>query len=343
MKQLPIFLTLKARYCLVIGGDHSAQSKVELLLAAGALVHVNSDNITPDLRRLLRKGEITHSKSPIDTMLNSGYALVVIVECSDEYASHIAKQCKSLSIPVNVVDNPSIGSFTIPSIVDRDPITIAISTGGSSPAMASRIRTQIDRLVPRGTGALAELLGRYKPQVENKIAQPQRRAFWEKILDGNVGSKALSGDINAAERALQEILNNPSGCSPKTKAKLSIVDVRHNTPELLTLEAIQALHQADHIVHETDIHPGIIELARRDAQRHTERFVSYMNTTDLRSLCEKLESLAGGRHNVVFLASGAVFDSHSRQTIKRQIVAAGIDCREVQGVETQQYMEQQVS
>lgn len=343
MKQLPIFLNLKARHCLVIGGDHAAQCKVELLLSAGALIHLNADSMTTDLRRLLRQGKLTYSKAPIETVADTGYSLVIIAECDEQRAAELSSQCKSLGIPVNAVDHPALCSFTVPSIVDRDPITIAVGTGGSSPVVARRIRAQIDRLVPRTMGPLTELLGRYRAQVANKVSFGQRRLFWEKVIDGAVGSQAMAGDIAAAEKSLLQILNNPSGCAPTKMAEVFIVDARHNTPELMTLEAVQALHRADHIVHESDIHPGVIALGRRDAQRHAEHFVSYMNTTDLRALCERLETLAAGRHNVVFLASNALFDAHTRQTIQRQLVASGVTVRDVQGIEASPYLERQVS
>ncbi len=112
-------------------------------------------------------------------------------------------------VPVNVVDTPALSSFIMPAIVDRGPITIAISTGGAAPALARKLRAEIERALPAAIGRLARFAEIFRAQVRRTLAEPRaRRLFWDRVFEGRVGELALAGDEIAARRELIRLLDS---------------------------------------------------------------------------------------------------------------------------------------
>src|SRR6185437_12916275 len=100
---------------------------------------------------------------------------------------------------INVADRPQLCDFIMPSIVDRDPLVIAISTGGASPILGRMLKARLESQIPAAYGGLAELMGRFRGAVAKAIASPVlRRRFWETVLEGSIGERALIGDDRAA-------------------------------------------------------------------------------------------------------------------------------------------------
>lgn len=330
MKQFPIFLNLEQRRCLVLGGDHASQCKVELLVASGASVEVHADTLSSVLRERAMRGEIKHHLLSETAPCARGCSLVIIGDNSLSHTTALSEQCCHLGIPFNVVDKPEQCSFTVPSIVDRAPITIAIGSQGQSPVLARRIRAQIDAIVPRTTGALAALLGRYRPQVAERVPARQRRRFWDAIIDGPVANLVHNGELDAAEESLKGSLKRPSAHLDK-EAEIYLIDSRHGEAEHMTLATVQALHRIEHLVHDTDVPEAILTLSRRDAHRHAAAMQH--GAPDISACAEQLEKLSSGGENVALVASGEWFDARARATLCQQLRARGLRCHDILTVE----------
>lgn len=336
MKQLPIFLNLKGRTCLVIGADHAALCKIDLLLSVGALVHVNATAPDLKIKAHLHYGRISFSETAINNIEDSDYALVIIADCDSKRALSLSEQCQQRGIPVNVVDQPALCSFTIPSIIDRNPITIAIGSGGSSPVLARRIRSQIESLVPKAIGTLAELLGQFRGRVAQQVPFSERRAFWDSILDGPIAQQVLDGKAPVAERALRQAIDEHCHQQKSEHGQVTLIDARHNSSELMTLEAVQKLHRAEHILHAPSIDPEILRLARRDAHQHALQRLDHDRFNTPAKFTEKLTALALGGNNVVLLVSNTNWSRALIDEINNQLQSSGlascallsVECRE---------------
>lgn len=330
MKQFPIFLNLEQRRCLVLGGDHASQCKVELLLASGAAVEVHADKLSAVLRERAMRNEITHHLLSETAPCAKGCSLVIIGDSSLAHRDTLSLQCSTLGIPFNVVDKPDQCSFTVPSIVDRAPITIAIGSQGQSPVLARRIRAQIDAIVPSTTGALAALLGRYRPRVADRVPARQRRGFWDAIIDGPVANLCHNGELGAAEETLKNALKRPSAHLDK-QAEIYLIDCRHGATEHMSLAAIQALHRIEHLVHDAHAPEAILTVSRRDAHRHAAP-VSH-GSHDISACADQLEKLAAGGENVALVASGEWFDANTRAKLCQHLRARGLRCHDILTVE----------
>ena len=219
MKHLPIFLNIRHKPCLVVGAGSIAARKIELLLKAGADVSVVANNIGSAVSELEKQGAIRcllRNYEPTDL---KGAKLVIAATNDAELNAKISTMAQIQNIPVNVVDNPELCSFLMPSIIDRNPIQIAISTGGASPVLARLIRSKLETSIPSAYGELAKLVANYRKNVKQTFANVDlRRRFWESVLEGPVAEFALSGRMNDAEAMLGELIQSADP-DPEYKVK----------------------------------------------------------------------------------------------------------------------------
>lgn len=267
MQAFPIFLSLQDRPVLVVGGGAAAARKVELLLAAGARINLIADTVVGEIAQLIADARIAWAGRGFDDGDLVGIALA-IVACDDEAlqarVSHAARQ---RGLPVNVVDRPALSSFIMPAIVDRSPVTIAISTGGAAPALARRLRAEIERAVPAAIGRLARFAEIFRGQVQRTLDRPRdRRRFWDRVFAGRVGELALAGDEIAARRELIRLLDTARS-ETEPVGMVHLVGAGPGDPDLLTMKAYRLLQSADVIVHDRLVSPEILAMARRDAER----------------------------------------------------------------------------
>lgn len=245
MRSLPLFHDLRGRTCMVLGDGHAADRKAGALQAAGASV-----------RRATR----------FDAADIQGAALVVVAEVADDVARAAHAACRERGIPVNAVDRPQYCTVTWPAIVDRDPVTIAIGTGGAAPMLARLLRTRIELAVPHTVALLAAMAARWRPLVRQRLADGvDRRRFWERFFSGAVSEAALADDRAGAERAALTLFADAD--ARPSAGHVHLVGAGPGDPELLTLRALRLLQSADVIVHDRLVSAPILELARRDARR----------------------------------------------------------------------------
>jgi uroporphyrin-III C-methyltransferase/precorrin-2 dehydrogenase/sirohydrochlorin ferrochelatase len=265
MDFLPVSLAIRDRLCVVVGGGEVATRKVAMLRKAGAKVRVIAPMLCDALARLARAADIEHvARRFVDRDLD-GAMLVIAATDEGEINRAVFDAAGARNVPVNVVDCPRLCTFALPSIIDRSPILVAISTGGTSPVLARLLRARIESLVPAALGRLAALAGKFRARVKQRIEDPAaRRGFWEKAFDGEVAELVLSGRDAAAERALERALDDPRSARAPA-GEVYLVGAGPGDPDLLTFRALRLMQQADVVVYDHLVGEGIVDLVRRDA------------------------------------------------------------------------------
>jgi len=194
MDLLPIFMNVRARRTLVVGGGEVAVRKVGLLQEAGAAVTVVSPQLAPALQQLVDAGSIIHRKANFEPADLEGVALVIAATNDQAVNRQISALAQARAIPVNVVDNPELCSFIMPSIIDRSPVQIAVSTGGASPVLARLLRARLESVIPAAYGRLAQLVESFRDAVKARFKDVNaRRNFWEKVLQGEIAEMVFAG------------------------------------------------------------------------------------------------------------------------------------------------------
>ncbi len=265
MDFFPIFMNLKKRPCLVVGGGKIAARKIHLLLKAKAKVKVVAPDLCREVNDMVIHGEVEYLSREFTEQDISGSVLVIAATNSQQVNKQVSKLSCDKSIPVNVVDQPDLCGFIMPSIVDRSPIQIAISTGGTSPVLARLLRTRLESYIPAAYGKLARLVSSFRSQVINKfISTNQRRMFWEKILEGKVAELLFAGNEYAAKKALEKAIESED--LSHNNGEVYLVGAGPGDPDLLTFRALRLMQQADVVVYDRLVSQDILDMVRRDAE-----------------------------------------------------------------------------
>ena len=272
MDYLPVFLGLKARPVVVVGGGRVAARKVDLLRRTGACITLVAPEILEELRELVASGELQHIPSSFTASHLTGAAAVVAATGVSEVNAAISAAAREQNIPVNVVDDPAASTFIFPAIVDRSPILIAISSGGQAPVLARRIREQLEARLPARLGALARFMGERRTAVKRALRSAARRSFWERIVGGIVGVRVFAGDEVEADKDFERELRTThltrsAATGGRGLGECYLIGAGPGDPDLLTLRALQLLQQADVILYDRLVPAAVLERARREAER----------------------------------------------------------------------------
>ena len=266
MDYFPVFLDLKKRRCLLVGGGDVATRKGRLLVKAGAVLRVVAPQISAELRELVQQcqGEMhlrEYHASDVDDCV-----LAIAATDIDSLNQIISQDAKTKYIPVNVVDSPALCTYITPAIIDRSPLVIAISSGGESPVLARLIRAKLETLIPTSYGKLAQFASRWRERIKHRFADTdQRRRFWEKILQGPVAELVFNGQDAQADTLLSDAIHQED--DSLTQGEVYLVGGGPGDPELLTLRALRLMQQADVVLYDRLVSDGVMELVRRDAER----------------------------------------------------------------------------
>jgi siroheme synthase-like protein len=213
MAYYPIFLELKGKPCLVVGGGQVAARKVEGLLAAGARVTVVSPKLEPDLSKLKSERRIGHVDKQYQRVDVKGYA--VVVAATDDRATNerVASDARRDGVPVNVVDEPAMCDFIVPSVVRRGDVVLAISTGGLSPALARWLRQQMESYLSEDFDRLVQLLAEVRLELRERGVSVPAKA-WQEAIDSGLRDLLAAGRRDEAKKRLLSAL----GVAPELKA-----------------------------------------------------------------------------------------------------------------------------
>ncbi len=267
MDYLPIFLNLNQRPCLVVGGGEVAARKAALLMQAGARVKVVSPQLSGTLDDYRQEGRIDYRAGEFAESDIGQVDLIIAATDIEAVNVRVSELAKARGIPVNVVDRPDLCSFIMPSIVDRSPVQIAVSTGGASPVLARMLRARLETLIPASYGRLAKLVDSFREKVQARFGSvDERRRFWETVIDGPIAEKVFAGQDESARADLEKAISS-GGADMPARGEVYLVGAGPGDPDLLTFRALRLLQQADVLVYDRLVSEPILELARRDAQR----------------------------------------------------------------------------
>ncbi|MEZ5955278.1 MAG: siroheme synthase CysG [Hyphomonas sp.] len=323
MRQFPAFFKLEGARTVVFGSGIEAARKARLLVSAGAdVLLVGATALTsdaPDVAGNVTLVPPSHAASAL-----AGARLAIVAEDNPTAIALV----RAAGVPLNVVDRPDQCDFTVPSIIDRGDVVVAIGTNGTSPVLAKALRTKIEALLPARLGDLAALAGRMREQV--KAALPDfsaRRRFWERVLTGRAADLAYAGDLEGAEAAMTADLSAPAG-----QGVVHIVGAGPGDPELLTLKALRLIQEADVVFHDRLVSGGILALIRRDADRVPVGKAKGNHSVPQEQIHELLIAAARAGKRVVRLKGGDPFVFGRGGEELDAVEAAGITAFVVPGI-----------
>ena len=266
MKHFPVFLDLNNRHCLVIGGGSVASRKVNNLLKADAKVIVISPQVSDEIKQLASEEKITLIEREYETSDIAVAFLVVAATDNSSVNEQIATQANNANTMVNVADNAKLCSFIFPSVLDRSPVTIAVSTGGASPVLARQLRMKLETMVPSACGRLAAITEEYREKVKEHFPQQeQRKAFWENALKGSFAELVYAGQDPSARKLLDDLLEKEQDDNPV--GEVYLVGAGPGDPDLLTFKAVRLMQQADVMVYDRLVSQPILDMANKNAER----------------------------------------------------------------------------
>jgi precorrin-2 dehydrogenase/sirohydrochlorin ferrochelatase len=241
----PAFFPLAGRAVAIAGEGEAAEAKARLFEGSPAAVV-----------RLT-------GPAAFDPRSYAGMSLAFVAADDDAWARAAVEAAKAAGVPVNAVDRPALCDFTTPAVIDRGEVVAAIGTGGASPMLATMLRHDIEARVPEGTGRIAALFRLMQDEVRGALPDAHaRRRFLRAALSGPAAEAAQAGDMEGAKERLRAALFD----TPQLAGRVLYVDAR-GPADLLTLRAARALASADVLACDPEVHPDVLALARRDAER----------------------------------------------------------------------------
>jgi len=307
MDFLPIFMNVKNQPCLVVGAGDVASRKIQMLLNAGADVTVIAPETCEGVMTLSVEKKIKWCVRIVEDRDIQGKRLVISATNCGEVNRWVSQLANQANIPVNVVDAPELCSFIVPSIIDRSPVVVAVSSGGSSPVLARLLRARLETLIPATYGRLAKLMEGFRQEVKNTFANTrERRRFWEVILQGPVTELMFAGQEKQAKCHLEKTLAQGSALI-EAPGEVYLVGAGPGDPDLLTFRALRLLQQADVIVYDRLVSTPILALARKDADRIYVGKKKSDHVVPQEGINEMLINLAKAGKRVVRLKGGDPF------------------------------------
>lgn len=262
MQYFPLFHKLQGKSVLVVGGGDIALRKISLLQRAGCAIRVVAPEIQDAIRRNPACECVSRNFEPRDV---EGRALVVSATDIETVNREVSECARRRGVLVNVVDSPALCDVIFPSIVDRDPLIIGITSSGQAPVLARSVRAKLESTIPASYGHLAKLAARFREAVKQRFSRmDDRRYFWEKVLNGTVAEHVYAGRAEQAELELQAMLERTD---VERTGEVYLVGAGPGDPDLLTFKALRLMQQADVVLYDRLVSDAILDLVRRDAER----------------------------------------------------------------------------
>ncbi len=257
---------MTGKSCLVVGCGLVGRRRAKVMLNTQAKVSL-IDPVAIDDEALIQAvlgsgGDIIHAN--FDDAMLGDYDVVVVATNQREVNQRVVELAKAARRLVNVADDQTACDFIFPAIVDRHPVTIAISSNGNSPVLSRSIKNRIDALLPRHYGRLAVLLGKFRDEVKSAFStSKQIKSFWEDVLTGTVAESIFVGNEKKAEKLLREKIAEKSA----KQGEVYLIGVGPGDPDLLSFRALRLIHQADVVLYDRLVAPEIVELCSPDSEK----------------------------------------------------------------------------
>lgn len=268
MRYFPLFHDLTAAPCLVVGGSEAAARKVRLLRRTQAEIHIVAPEINQELSELVSEDRAVWHARRFRARDLDNKSLVIAASGDERIDGRVSRLAMARRLPVNLVDRPAQSSFIVPGMIDRDPVTIAIASGGSAPVLVRQLREKIETLLPARLGALARFADQFRPAVKAVIpGEDGRRRFWSRFFRGGVAEAVLQGDERGARERMLSLVNSAPESRDGLSGSVALVGAGPGDPDLLTFRAVRLMQEADVVVYDKLIPEGILDCVRRDAER----------------------------------------------------------------------------
>ncbi len=272
MRYFPLFLDLRDRLVVIIGGGAIAERKLALVAQSGARLMLVAPTLTPALQALCDAGGLLHRPRAFEAQDLDGARLVIAATADRAVNAAVARAAEQRGIIANVVDDLELSTGILPAIIDRSPIVIAVSTGGTAPVLARRIRAQLESVVDESLGRIASFAAAWRGRIRAAIPDLSvRRGFYDWLLDGPVAALLRQARPAAAEDLLADKLarlrqDTASLSAARRIGSVALVGAGPGDPGLLTLKALRALQGADVVLHDRLVSREVLALARREAE-----------------------------------------------------------------------------
>jgi len=320
MSLFPMFVDLRGRAVLVIGGGEVATRKVLALLQAGARVRVHALAWATGLEAMSRQGQVERLDGAFDpTWLDDAW-LVVAATDDGTLNREVAAAAQARHRWVNVVDDAALSSYQVPAVIDRAPLQIAISSAGAAPMLARQLRERLEIELDHALGPLATLFAQHRQEIRDQLPDTSlRRRWFERLLQGRVPVLVREGNLEAAAQQLRQSL--AEGAVAEHRGQVALIGCDREDPSLLTLKALRLLNQADRLLVDADIAAPVMAMARRDAS------VEPMPAPA--ALLARLTELAAQGQRVACLRGGSGFFDAQGLAVAQALRCADIPCENV--------------
>ncbi|WP_107760282.1 siroheme synthase CysG [Dickeya sp. Secpp 1600] len=329
MNYLPIFADLRQRPVLVVGGGEVATRKIDLLQRAGAEVRVAARSLCEPLHEQHQAGRLAWVAQEFSPALLDNVFLVIAATDDAALNATVFEEANRRQLLVNVVDDQPKCSFIFPSLIDRSPLMVAISSGGQAPVLARLLREKLEALLPARLGQMAALAGKWRGRIKQRLASvTERRRFWERIFTGRFSSLVAAGQLAQAEQELEQQLAQPD----IQQGEVALVGAGPGDAGLLTLRGLQVIQQADVVLYDHLVSDEVLDLVRRDAERICvgKRASAHLLPQD--EINALLVRLAQEGKRVVRLKGGDPFIFGRGGEELQQVAQAGIPFQVVPGI-----------
>ncbi|MDT8446993.1 MAG: siroheme synthase CysG [bacterium] len=330
MDFLPLFLEIKGQPVLVVGGAEGARNKLELVLKAGGKITLLAPEVHASIEPLL--SELTWKKEAFNETHLAGVKLVFVCTNEPDLAAKVSRLAQERGLPINVVDVPELCSFIMPSIIDRSPLVMAVSSSGNCPRLSRLVRAKLETLFPQSYSRLAQMMGEFRDKSRTLFKDAEeRRQFWDKIFNSPIVEMFLSGKEKMAQEALErEIASHHLELDKH--GVVSLVGAGPGDPDLLTLRALRLIQNADVLVYDRLVSPVILDYARREAEKIYVGKKSAEHSVPQEGINQILVDKAKEGKNVVRLKGGDPFIFGRGGEEIELLVQSGIEFQVVPGI-----------
>jgi len=325
LETFPISFKVQNKRVLIVGGGKAALAKTRLCLMTGARVMVVAKKMEREFFTL--EADLAQRDFVPEDV--AGAALVFVAADGQE-ATRAIFTARRAKIPLNVVDHPGLSDFYTPAIVNRAPLSIAVSSEGKAPVLARHVRARIETMLVPELGALARLGGELRQRAQRLLAQGgQRRRFFADLFSSPAIVGTLQTSVAAARRAALRLLQSHAGGS-KTAGGVWVIGAGPGQQDMLTIRGHRLLQEADVIVAAPGVEKQVVDLGRREAQRVL--LDAEFTGNKVRDFRDLLLDLGKRNHTVVCLVPGDGNEFFKSDEIGRALEKAGLGFFLVPGI-----------
>ena len=332
MRYFPLFIDTQQSHCLIVGAGEVAARKLELILKSEASVTVVAPWMCDTVKSYADNPRVTLIEREFADTDLTDQQMVFVATSETGINQHVHDIAREKGILVNVVDNTPLCQFITPSIIDRSPIVIAMSSGGVAPVLLRYLRQKLESVIPANISRLGAFSEKFREKVKSSLkGVTARRYFWEDVLDGDIAELVEKGQPEKADARFLEALSAAQS-EQKIEGQVYLVGAGPGDPDLLTFRALRLMQKADVVVYDRLVSPAILELVRRDAEKIYVGKAKSNHTLPQEQINSLMVEEAKKGNRVVRLKGGDPFIFGRGGEEIEELIAAGIDFQVVPGI-----------